>query len=383
MSTLNKFWKIILSYKWGLLMYIVVFGGFAIVVAILNTNEPLEEFESLADVPMAIFDRDETELTQSFVTFMTNIHDIIEIEDSYDDWLDATTWGVTSIIIEIPAGFTDSFTSDGDSIQVEYLVNPDSPAGFLILGQVERYFNILTTYLAGGFDANEASELVAQTLVNGAEVEIVAVDNELFVAAYVYFRFLPIPLVMVIAIAIGGVFMALNKQDVIRRLESAPVSYKRRTFERIVACLLFGGVAWVLFIVIAFVMFGAQMLEMENLIRIVNTIPLLFLGIAIAFIVTQFVEKREMLMGIIFPLVFVLATPGGIMFDLNMMGEQVLAVARFTPFYWFTRVNDMIIFETTIDWGLIWQGFIVQVAFATAIFAVGMVLSKEKRVKRA
>ena len=384
MSTLNKFWKIILNYKWGLLMYFVVFGGFAIGMTLLIPDGPTEEFEELSDVPIAIFDRDETELTQGFVAFMTNIHDIIEIEDSYDEWLDAATWGDTSIIIEIPAGFTESFIDDGsESMKLEYLTNPMSTQGFLVLGQTERYFNFLTTYLAGGFDVADSSELVAETLVNGADVEVVMADNEAFAEAYIYFRFLPIPLIMVIAIAIGGVFMALNKQDVIRRLESAPVSYKRRTFERIGACLLYGAIGWGLFIIIAFGMFRAQMIEVENLIRIVNSFPLLFLGIAIAFIVTQFIEKREMLMAMAFPIVMVLSMPAGIWFDLNMMGEQVLAVARFTPLYWYSRVNDMMIFETTIDWGLFIQSFIIQIVFATAILAVGMVLSKEKRAKRA
>ena len=382
MSTLNKFWKIILSYKWGLLLYIVIFGGLAVGMTFLIQDGPEGEFEDLEDVPIAIFDRDETEMTNSFVDFMTDLHDITPLEDYYADWLDAASFGVTGLIVEIPAGFTESFLGDEDSMQLEFLANPNSAAGFLVLGQTERYFNILTTYLAGGFDVAEASELVAATLNNGADVELVEVDNDLFPEAYIYYRFLPIPLVMVVAIAIGGVFMALNKQDIIRRLESAPVSYKRRTFERIACCVLFGLVGWGLFVVISFGMFGSQMLETENLLRIVNSIPLVFLGIALAFIVTQFIENREMLMAIVFPIVFGLATPAGIMFDMAMMGEQVLAVARFTPLYWYSRVNDMMIFETTIDWELFWQSLVIQFVFAVAILAVGMVFSKEKRAKR-
>jgi len=382
MSTLNKFWKIILSYKWGLLVYIAIFGGLAVGMTFLMQDTSGDEFEDLADVPIAIFDRDETELTDKFVAFMTDLHDIVEVEDYYAEWLDAASFSVTGLIVEIPAGFTESFLADDEHIQLEYLASPVSTNGFLVIGQTERYFNMLTTYLAGGFDLAEASELVAQTLSNGAEVEVIEVDNELFAEAWIYYRFLPIPLLMVVAIAIGGVFMALNKQDVIRRIESAPVSYKRRTFERIVACVLFGIVGWALFIIISFVLFGAQMAEQENLIRIVNSLPLVFLGIAIAFIVTQFIERRDMLMSIVFPLVFALATPAGILFDMDMMGEQVLAVARFTPLYWYSSVNEMMIWETTVDWGLIWQSLVIQTVFAAALLAVGMVFSKEKRARR-
>jgi len=384
MSTLNKFWKITLSYKWGLLIYIVIFGGLAIAMTLLIPDGPEGDFEDMVNAArIAIFDRDETELTENFVAFMTELHEIIELEDYYAEWLDAASFDVTHLIVEIPAGFTESFLADGQSsVQLEYLANPVNTRGFLVLGQTERYFNILNTYLAGGFDVTEAGELVAGTLNNGAEVELVEVDDDSFAEAYMYYRFLPLPLVMVIAIAIGGVFMSLNKQDVMRRLESAPVSYKRRTFERIGACVLLGLVGWGIFIVLSLGMFGTQMVERENLLRILNSLPLIFLGIAIAFVVTQFVEKRDMLLAIVFPIVFGLATPAGIMFPMDMMGDQVLAVARFTPLYWYSRVNDMMILETTIDWGLIGQSLVIQTAFAIAILAVGMVLSKEKRAKR-
>jgi len=384
MSTLGKIWKIILSYKWGILIQFVIFIGLALGLTILmgNVDEGIEEFENVADLQVAIFDRDQTELTQNFVLFMTDLHDIVELEDSEEEWLDAARWGDAHLILEIPIGFTDSFVNGNHDTQLEYLTNPESMNGFLVRGQAERYFNILSTYLMSGFDIAEAGRLTAETLATGAEIEVVVVDNELFAEAYLYFRFLPISLVVIVGLALGGVFLALNKQDVTRRIESAPISYKRRVLERIIACLTFGVLAWGIFVAVAFVLFGGTMLETENLIRIVNSLPLVFMGIAFAFIITQFIEKREMLFTVIFSAVMTLATPAGIFIDLSVMGEQILAVARFTPFYWYSRVNDMMILETTIDWTLVMQSFVIQIAFAAAIIAVGMVFSKEKRAKR-
>ena len=384
MSTLGKIWKIILSYKWGILIQFAIFIGLALVMTILmgNLDGGNEEFESAVGLQVAIFDRDQTELTQNFVLFMTELHEIVELEDSEEAWLDAARWRDAHLILEIPVGFTDSFVNSNHDIQLEYLVDPVSTHSFLVRGQVERYFNILTTYLTGGFDVTEAGRLAAETLATGVEIEVVAVDNELFAEPYLYFRFLPLSLVMIVGLAIGGVFMALNKQDVTRRIESAPVSYKRRTLERVMACLTFGLLAWGIFVAVAFVLFGGAMAELENLIRIINSLPLVFLGIAFAFIITQFIEKREMLLTVVLSVVMTLATPAGIMIDLAMMGDQILAVARFTPFYWYTRVNDMMIFETAFDWTLVIQSFVIQIAFAAAILAVGMVFSKEKRAKR-
>jgi len=384
MSTLGKIWKIILSYKWGILIQFVIFIGLALALTILmgNVDGGAEEFENVVDLQVAIFDRDQTELTQNFVLFMTGLHDIVELEDSEEEWLDAARWGDAHLILEIPVGFTDHFVNGSHAVQLEYLVNPESINGFLVRSQAVRYFNILRAYLVSGFDITEAGRLTAETLATGAEIEVVAVDNELFAEAYLYFRFLPISLVTILGLALGGVFLALNKQDVTRRIESAPLSYKRRTLERIIACLTFGMLAWGVFVAVAFVLFGGTMVETENLIRIVNSLPLVFMGIAFAFVITQFIEKREMLFTVVFSAVMTLATPAGIFIDLSMLGEQILTVARFTPFYWYSRVNDMMIWETTIDWTLVIQSFVIQIAFATAILAVGMVFNKEKRAKR-
>lgn len=384
MSTLGKFWKIILSYKWGLLIQFVIFIGLAVALSVLmgDVGQTSTEFKNLVDIPVAIFDRDQTELTHNFVSFMTDLHDTVEIEDSEEDFIDAVTWGEASLVIEIPVGFTESIIGGDLGVQLAYLMSTRVHSeGFLVRGQVERYFSILSTYLAGGFDVAEASALTTETLATGVDIEVVAVENEMFADTYMYFRFLPLSLVVIVALATGGVFLALGKQDVMRRIESAPVSYKRRTLERIFACLTFGILAWGVFMAVAFVLFGEQMTETENLIRVVNSLPLVFLGIALAFIITQFMEKREMLFTVVFSTVMTLAIPAGIMIDLSMMGEQVLAVARFTPLYWYSIVNDMMIFEITIDWPLLRQSFIIQIAFAAAILAVGMVFSKEKRAK--
>ena len=383
MSTLGKFWKIILNYKWSLLVQFVIFIGIAIAFTVFmnDAEQSNEEFLDVEDVPIAIFDHDQTELTQNFISFMSDLHDIVELEQSEESWLDAVTWNDAHLILEIPIGFTDSLMLANNEIQLEYLTNPNSMDGFFVRGQIERYFNILSAYLIGGFDVDQASSQIIDTLSNGVEIELVSFETEIFAGAYMYFRFLPISLIIVVSIATGGVFLALNKQEITRRIESAPVSYKTRTLERIMACLTFGILAWGVFIAVAFVLFGNSILETDNLIRIINSLPLVFLGIAFAFMIAQFIEKRDMLSTIVISVVLTLATPAGIMFDLSMMGEQVIAVARFTPLYWYTRVNDMLFFEPSIDPTLIWQSFIIQIAFASAIIAVGMVFNKERRMK--
>jgi len=379
MSTLSKFFKIILSYRWGLLLQFVIFVG-GVVALSFFANDASEEFIAVEAVSIAIFDRDQTELTQHFVDFVDSLHDLTVIEDTTEAWIDAITWGGVGLIIEIPTGFTESFVNGNQAVSIQYLMNNRSLGGFLVNDQVERYFRILSMYFAGGFEEAQAFDLVASAFDSGVEVELVTRERQLFGEVYFYFRFLPIPLVITVAVAIGGVFLAIGKVDVMRRLESAPISYASRTLARVATCLLFSFLAWGLFIAVAFILFGSLMLDTANLLRVVNSLPLVFLGIALAFVAAQFLEKREMLFTLVSSVVMLFATVG-IIIDLSITGAPVLAIFRFTPFYWYSRVNDMLLFETSIDLLLIWQAFVIQIAFAAAVLAVGMVFSKERRLQ--
>lgn len=384
MLTLSKFWRIILSYKWGLLIQFAVFIGITLAFAtFINDAEVIDEFRSITNEEIAIFDRDQTRISEALIAYLGELHDIVPIEDSDEAWHDAIMFTSMRVILEIPAGFGDSFLNGYDDVQLEYLVAQQQAAPFFINGQIERYFGILRTYLTGGFELDEALRLTEESLTNGVEIQIIEDRTVGGGAVYIYFRFLPISLLISVTLTVGGVFLALNKQDLIRRIESSPVSVRRRTLERIGSCLTFSLAAWVVFIVAAFIMFTDGMGNLENILRIVNSLPLVLLGIALAFIITQFINKRELLFQVAFSVIFLLAMPAGIMFDLWMLGEELLRIVRFTPLYWYARVNDMMFLEATIDWGLFWQGFIIQIAFAVAIFAVGMVLNKERRAKRA
>jgi len=381
MSTFAKFWLIIKSYKLPILIQFGVFIALAVALAFFMNNISDDEFQPLTDVTIAIFDRDQTDLTQDFITFMSDIHDVAEIEDNSEEWLDGVSWGAVALVLELPAGFTDSLLSGTGDAPMAYIADASSMNALLVRGQIERYFNLLTMYIAGGFDTTVASTFVAQNLDSGIEVELIRREDEVdLMGTYMFYRFLPMVLPTIVGVATGGVFLALSKDDVRRRIESAPVSYKRRTMERILACISFGLLAWAIFVGVSIAMYGGLMFETWGLIRMLNALPLIFMGIALAFVVTLFIKKRDMLFTTIFSIVMVFVLPAGITIDMNMMGEAVLAIGRFTPFYWYTRVNEMLIPGGYLDWTLLIQSLVIQIAFASAVLAVGMVFSKERRV---
>jgi len=380
MSTFAKFWLIIKSYKLPILIPLAIFIGLNVAVTIFMNASSDDEFQPLTDVNISIFDRDQTEITEQFIIYMSEVHNVIEIDDDQEAWLDGVSWGTHALVLEIPVGFTDGLLlASGDAL-LAYITDASSLDGFLVRGQIERYFSVMSLYIAGGFDPGMAANLTAENLGGGVEVELIRGEDEadLF-GSYMFYRFMPMTLPAIVGVAVGGVYLALNKDDVRRRIESSPVSYKRRVVERILASIAFGMVAWGIYVAVSVVLYGSVMFETWGLIRMLNAIPLVFMGIALAYVVTLFIKKRDMLFTTIFSIAMALVMPAGVTFDIDMMNEQILAIGRFTPFYWYTRVNEMLTPMGYLDWTLLIQSLIIQLAYASAIIAVGMVFSKERR----
>ena len=380
MSTLTKVYKIMRSQKWALLLQFAIFAGIAIAVSIWASDGLVEEFTPLADAQIAIFDRDDTDITRHFIDHFSDVHELVAVADDRQVWEEAID--DLYLIIEIPAGFTDSLIAGDGEISAQFLVNQLNVNAFLVSMQIERYFTLLSTYLVSDFDVSDALVATSESLAQAVVVEVPTIEESQASFIYMYYRFLPMTLPIMVAMATGAVFLSLNKEAIVHRLNAAPQSARKFAIERIGASVIWSLLIWVVFNGLGFILYGSEMLETISLLRMAGALTLVFLGIAFAFILSQFVEKREMLNTVIFSVIFPLIMLGGVTFDLAIMGETILTIARFTPFYWYTRLGDMLFSQPYIDWTLFWQSLAIQLSFAIAIVAAGLMFSKERRQKQ-
>ncbi len=65
-----------------------------------------------------------------------------------------------------------------------------------------------------------------------------------------------------------------------------------------------------------------------------------------------------------------------------LLGDSVLKMASFTPLYWFIKGNDTIAGLVNFNWDSLKSIFfymLIQIGFAAALFALSLVVSKNKR----
>ena len=378
MAIVNSFIKIILSYKWPILANIGIFIVIAVAMVIF-TPEGETEFPVIS-ADIAIFDRDNTEITEGLILYLESMYTLAEVEDDIEAWHDAVSFSYIRFIIEIPYGFSESFILQNNEITIDYLISHSSSMPFFIRHNIERYFRILGTYLELGFGMYEAVTLTISNLGNYAQVNLVEIESVRY-SAYFYFRFLPISLLLVIILSLGGIFIVLNNRDLMRRIMCSSTSLRKQKILQVTCCFAFGLISWLIFIALSFILFPEDMMQMHNILRVVNSFPLVLLGISISFFMSQFINSRELLFQTVYSIVMIFSFIGGIAIDLQSLADEIIVFARFTPLYWYSLVNDMLINEPVIDYTLLLYGVLIQILFTVSILALSLVFSKERILK--
>ena len=140
---------------------------------------------------------------------------------------------------------------------------------------------------------------------------------------------------------------------------------------------------WLLFMVLGVAVYHGSMFTEKALYAMLNSFVFLLISIALTLLLSCFdlaVNVMNVVNIVSNLLGLGMAFLGGVFVPQNMLSDEVLAVARFLPTYWYVRANNMLAgFSTEIfDMHLYWNAIGIQLLFALTAFALTLVASKLK-----
>ena len=371
MNTFKLFIKIILRYKIGLGIFISLCLAGAGLMAFHPPSRGLDEFHPL-QVRVGVEDLDGSPVSRGLVEFLSEHYDVMAISRAD---VSVSNQDDLSLVMFIPYGFGEAL-SKTESLPVELIVLNERP-GALIQLQLNHYLNTGEKYLRAGYSQREAVEQTLQDLNLRAEVSFVQ-ERGSSIQAYLYFRFLPLILLPLVGWTLGTVFLTLGRKAIVQRLEVSAASLTSRNQSRILASIAISAAIWAVMIATPFLIFGEEMRDFANFWRLVNTFPVLLLAMAISYFMGQIAKRPAALFDLLVN-VLLLGFLGGMIVEQWNMPAALLRIGRLTPFYWYTRVNDMILLDGGVEGQFFWQALFIQTAYAAAILAIGLVISKENR----
>lgn len=381
MQVFNCFYKIIKKNIGGLLLYFGIFIGLAILMSNITSGTEMSSFEE-TKIQMAVIDRDNSELSKALKEYMGARQNLVAVDDDKEKMQDNLFARKVEYILIIPPHFEEKLKS-GEEVYTENIKVPGSYTGFFADSQVNQYLKSLKTYIAAGYGVTDAAENVEEDLNIKGQVTLqgdsVKADMP---SIYYYLRYIPYALMAVLIYGISPALRAFQNRDLKKRNECGAMTLNQRNKQIMAACVVFSTIVWGVFMIAAVVLYREQLLDGNIKYGILNTMAFLLVAASIAFMVGMLVRSDNALTALVNIISLGFCFMGGVFVPQEIMSEKVLAFCKFVPSFWYVRVNDLLGESIGITEQIrtdVWLGILVQIGFASVIFALTLVLIKKMR----
>jgi len=349
--------KMIFRYPVYILLYIVMwsFLGLVMVGATAGEKPQVESF-TVVSRPFAIIDRDKSEVSTALTEYMGRQGQRIELDDNIRSIQDAIAQNSACYILIIEDGYGAAFL-DAARIglpvpQLMGIYSIEATGSIYLQNEVSGFLNALRINAAVDAGADDRV-LIQRTMLSvekKATIDIVQNSgafnpNSLFPF---YFKYSAYPMTSGISILVALVFSGFRKGGLKNRNFAAPLSAVSINLQVTLACL---GIAWMTFVFINLVsllpIVGGVTLWRENpgsaALVVLAALVYTLLPLAIGFLLSQFNLGETATNGFINIIALALVFLSGIMMGgSSYMDGTMLAIARFTPSYWYSEAIEAV-----------------------------------------
>ena len=382
MPVFNCFFKIMRKNTAQILIYVAVFTAISIIVTGASASTQEDVYKDTA-ASVAVIDRDNSELSAALTQYIGERHELVDVPDDSEKLQNALFYRNVVYILFISEGFQDNLTGGSDANLLQNVKPPESTSGIYIDNQIDSYLSTVRTYLRAGYEISEAAGSASDDMKLAASVRIYDEKAEQDQISAYYFQFLPYILIAVIISAIGPVIIIFNKSDLAKRIESSSFKLRERNTQIALGCIVSAILVWSVFIAVSFVLYGGEMLSEAGLFRIVNSAAYLVVCVCVAFLTGQLVKNAGTLAAVCNVLGLGMSFLCGVFVPQELLGSGVLFISKFLPAYWYIRSNDIMLAVTELSEAntkIFTEGIAIQLGFAAAIFAIALVVSRQKKI---
>jgi len=367
------------------IVYFTIFIGLSVMITALTADRFSPDFSAMKP-NFTVINRDgESPLADGLVAYLGENGIEIKLEDDKTALQDATFYRATDYIVFLPHGFRDDFLS-GAPLMLETVKTTDSANGYYTDSLVNQYLNQARLYLAADSSISE-HELVT-AVQRDLSLEAVAVKKHFGVSAPVdqhYMMYNQIQcyiLLVLIILCVTNITIVFRRLDIRMRNLCSPLRPRSISVQLVLCSAVMSFAAWLLITVVGLVMCGARLGGVDGRIIaliMLNTLVYTIVALSVAALCGTFVRSPNSQNAVANILTLGFCFLGGVFIPLEMLGDGVLAVSRFLPTYWNVTALEKIYALTSFGYeamAQIWQAMVIQLAFASAILCVTLVLSK-------
>ncbi len=344
MQVFKAYVKIIRKNAGQLLMYVGIVIALAVMMNQFNAQKPQTGFTD-TKIALAFFNadsRDASGIAGGLQEYLQKFVNFVEVADEPDKIRDALFFGEISYAIHIPAGFAASFANDGQ-LRIGQQSAPDSTTAAYMDMLINKYLNTARLYHRG-LPAASTDEIVSLTLTNlKQEIPVAMTATESWVGSYanvVYFyNYLAYALLAMLILGITTCMMTFSGLDLKRRNLCSPLTLRSLNLQMIAGGLLFSLFSWGSLVAVSLAIYGRTLLTPAGYFLILNSLVYMLTGLGLSYLVGNLLKSRNAQAAVANVLTLGMSFISGVFVPQAILGKTVLAIARFTPAYWFVKAN--------------------------------------------
>ena len=358
-----------------------------VVIAKMNPSSDTE-FSRMSHI--SYVDNDGSALSKGLISYLAQKNEMSDFNGkSESEILDIVFFGISEYHMTIDKGFAEAVVK-GDDSKITY--NTDYELSGVVYGinsSINNYINTYRDYKILGLSDEDAAAKAAELLSEDTAVKIVTEDKSaktsgddlILTQINQFFCYLALGF---LALGVGHTIIANNDANVGKRIDASPVRRKKISFANTAGLITSGIVIWLVFILIN-VIFGmkSQVFTEYWWVIIINSFLSMLMACAITSVITSFNVNSQSLSMVTNIVSLSMSFMCGVFVPQWLLGEGVLKVARFLPFYWPVYANNMTYASSNVkfDMDQLLVCFGMQILFA-AVLALAAAFIKNSRLNR-
>lgn len=386
MQVYKAFFKVILKNLSQIMIYVVVFLVLALILTNTYTPPASTDFTASKINIVFISEDEPSVIVDGLKNYLGQTATLVDVPDDTQQLQDALFFRKVEYIVRVPNGFTKDLLA-GNETAVDKTTFPDSTSSIYMDMLINKYLNTAKTYTAyvENISQKDLVVLIDQDLSEHAETILINQGTQSAAAekSGYYFNYLAYSLFAILIFGVCSVMIVFNDPDLKKRNQSSPLKAGNMNFQMVLGNISFAVLTWLIMIIPSFVMYGNFMFTTNGLLLLLNAFVFTLAALSISYLFGNIVKSRGAMSAI--ANVFSLGTCfiGGVFVPQSLLGENVLTIASFTPTYWYVKANNEISAAVSFNaesLTSIFTSMLLVLTFGIAVFAVTLVIIKQKRV---
>ncbi len=372
MQVFKGFFKVLKAHKTGVLIYIGIIVLMAVLLGTTGASDDNTFAQEKYDI--LVVDEDKTEISKYLTEYLAAVHNVKDESFAEDQTKDMIYYRAVVARITIPKGFSDAF-AEGDA-KVSIMCDTGIPGGIYLDNQINAYLSNLKRYMKLEPGLDRAHEKALSAADYASVVEIADGGDKASGIPFSIILFMGFGLLGIILSGLLPVLFIFRKPGISERNSVSAYPSVKRSFELSISTVVF---SLVVYAVMGAVMVVATISDHDAEQIALYLVNLLVFTVVTALIASMIanlpIKGTEEQIGMITNVVSLsLSFLGGVFVPLEVMGENVKAVSRFLPTYWYsTAVNAITDGKGFADIA----GYMgIELLFGIACLAVGIVFAR-------